>query len=61
MWCYHESTPCIVRHKRGHMKYTLHICTSRAQATSNSDIYIKPIALVVVELRPSEGIRQAVN
>jgi len=32
--------------------------TSRAEATSNSE-KIKPIALTIVELRESEGIRQA--
>jgi len=32
--------------------------TSRAEATSNSE-KIKPVALAVIELRLSEGIRQA--
>jgi len=32
--------------------------TSRAEATSNSE-KIKPVALPIVELRESEGIRQA--
>jgi len=34
--------------------------TSRAEATLNTE-KIKPIALAIVELRESEGIRQAVS
>ena len=34
--------------------------TSRAEATSNSE-KIKPVALAVIELRQSEGIRQLVS
>jgi len=34
--------------------------TSRAEATSNSE-KIKPVALAIVELHESEGIRQAVS
>jgi len=34
--------------------------TSQAEATSNSK-KIKPVALAIVELRESEGIRQAVS
>ena len=34
--------------------------TSRAEVTANSE-KIRPVALVVVELRLSEGIRQAVS
>ena len=34
--------------------------TSRAEATSNSEI-IKPVALVVIVLRLSEGISQSVT
>jgi len=34
--------------------------TSRAEATSNSK-KIKPVALAIVELHESEGIRQAVS
>jgi len=34
--------------------------TSRADATSNSE-KIKPVALAIVELRKSEGIRQLVS
>jgi len=34
--------------------------TSRAEATSSS-YKIKPVALAIVELRESEGIRQAVS
>jgi len=34
--------------------------TSWAEATSNSE-KIKPVALAIVKLRKSEGIRQAVN
>jgi len=32
--------------------------TSQAEATSNSE-KIKPVALAIIELRKSEGIRQA--
>jgi len=34
--------------------------TSWAEATSNSE-KVKPIALAIIELRESEGIRQAVS
>jgi len=34
--------------------------TSRAEATSNIE-NIKPVALAIVELRESEGIRQLVS
>jgi len=34
--------------------------TSRAEATLNSE-KIKPVAFAIVELRESEGIRQAVS
>jgi len=34
--------------------------TSRAEVTSNNK-KIKPVALAIVELRESEGIRQAVS
>jgi len=34
--------------------------TSQAKATSNSE-KIKPVALAIVELRKSEGIRQLVS
>jgi len=34
--------------------------TTQAEATSNSK-KIKPVALAIVELRESEGIRQAVS
>jgi len=34
--------------------------TYRAEVTSNSE-KIKPVALAIVELRKSEGIRQAVS
>jgi len=34
--------------------------TSRAEVTSNSE-KIKPVALTIVKLRESEGIRQAVS
>ena len=34
--------------------------TSRAEATSNSE-KIKPVALAVIELRLSEGVRQSVS
>jgi len=34
--------------------------TSQAEATSNSE-KIKPVALAIVELRESEGIRQAIS
>jgi len=45
------------------MKNALHVqwydkSTSRAEATLNSK-KIKPVALAIVELRESEGIRQA--
>jgi len=45
------------------MKNALHVtevCTSSAEATLNSE-KIKPIALAIVELHESEGIRQAVS
>jgi len=38
--------------------YSMPKGTSRAEATSNSE-KIKPVALVVIELHLSEGIRQA--
>ena len=36
------------------------ICTSRAEATLNSE-EIKPVALAVIELHLSEGISQSVT
>jgi len=40
------------------MYYGMGKGTSQAEATSNSE-KIKPVALAIVELRESEGIRQA--